>query len=349
MSNSLTINTPNIVRQNTPLRPVRSGSTATPDYSVKYVPQDLTDEQKAQARQNIGAISESEIPASAQANWNETDTESPAYIQNKPTIPADEIPLRFSEHIFLKSTSPEAKVGRSQRHEVKTYKDGVLVTTGERVYIGSRYRGAYTGVDIVSSADITSDHIPITLFELTDDSVTVMDRWDQQNRTDVNLTVPSNFAGKIVLRLHNHYSSNAGWNVKCKGSDNVDLITFFENYVGLGGNQTINGKIVFPNLNVPTSRNTFTTTPTLTNCTGIYIHRSKVDAWKTWITGLYVENTDLTPIFNKIVPYDFVAWYSDFDPEIVSLPTLPLTMTDENSTVISGDFVAQNLTITPAV
>ena len=97
MSNSLTINTPNIVQQNTPLRNVPSGSTASPDYSVKYVPQDLTEAQQAQARQNIGAISESEIPVSAQADWNETDTESPAYIQNKPTIPAAQVQADWNQ------------------------------------------------------------------------------------------------------------------------------------------------------------------------------------------------------------------------------------------------------------
>jgi hypothetical protein len=87
MSNSLTINTPNIVQQNTPLRNVPSGSTAEPDYSVKYVSQDLTEAQKAQARQNIGAAEEGGGGQQVQANWNETDTTSPAYIQNKPTIP----------------------------------------------------------------------------------------------------------------------------------------------------------------------------------------------------------------------------------------------------------------------
>lgn len=91
MSNSLTINTPNIVQQNTPMRNVPSGSTATPDYSVKYVPQDLTEEQKTQARQNIGAAEEGGGGQQVQANWNETDTESPAYIQNKPTIPAAQV------------------------------------------------------------------------------------------------------------------------------------------------------------------------------------------------------------------------------------------------------------------
>lgn len=51
----ININVPNQINQNTPLRPVRSGATAEPDYSVKYVPQDLTEAQQAQARENIGA------------------------------------------------------------------------------------------------------------------------------------------------------------------------------------------------------------------------------------------------------------------------------------------------------
>ena len=133
----------------------------------------------------------------------------------------------------------------------------------------------------------------------------------------------------------------------------ADITTFYDYYTWTSY-QTDNknkyvGKIVFPNVPVPTNTDTMDTIPDLQYCTGIYIHRSKVDAWKTWIAGLYVANTDLTSIYNKIVPYDFVAWYNYFSVEIVSLPTVPLTMTDENSTVISGDFVAQNITITPAV
>ena len=54
----ININVPKTIQQNTPLRGVRSGATAEPDNNVKYVPQDLTDAQKAQARQNIGAAAE---------------------------------------------------------------------------------------------------------------------------------------------------------------------------------------------------------------------------------------------------------------------------------------------------
>lgn len=81
MSNSLTINTPNIVKQNTPLRNVPSGSTTESDYSVKYVPQTLTEAQQAQARQNIGAGT-----PQVQADWNQTNTSAPDYIKNKPEI-----------------------------------------------------------------------------------------------------------------------------------------------------------------------------------------------------------------------------------------------------------------------
>lgn len=91
MSKSLNINAPQIVQTRNTLNAVPSGSTAEEDYNVKYVPQSLTDAQKAQARQNIGAAAEGGGGTQVQANWNETDTASPAYIQNKPTIPAAQV------------------------------------------------------------------------------------------------------------------------------------------------------------------------------------------------------------------------------------------------------------------
>lgn len=80
MSNSLVINVPNVVNQNTPLRNVRSGSTATPDYSVKYVPQTLTEEQKAQARENIGAAAAGEAGGTTVSEFH--------YLRDTTTDPA---------------------------------------------------------------------------------------------------------------------------------------------------------------------------------------------------------------------------------------------------------------------
>lgn len=81
------------------------GSTVTPQGSpdaVKYVEQELTSEQKVQARSNIGAGTYSKpvggIPASdlasdatpeqIQSDWNQTDTGARDYIKNKPNIPS---------------------------------------------------------------------------------------------------------------------------------------------------------------------------------------------------------------------------------------------------------------------
>ena len=485
MSNSLTINTPNIVQQNTPLRNVPSGSTATPDYSVKYVPQDLTEAQQAQARQNIGAAaagegggatinefhylrdtttdpttyyidadgyepkegdlitivwdwpfrtnendpdaafknpatlknnstnpsiyiknahqmatdydeidpevntrwtvrlekvdntwyaynistavqadwntSDSTMPsyiknkptipgAQVQSDWNQSDNTAVDYIKNKPTIPADTIQTHAVSYVFLTSTSPEARVNRKTDHNAKTYKDGVLVTSGNTVLIGSRYQGAYYGVDVVYDNQVI--HYQLNLTNLTDNSVTYIERNCDQNLVWLHAKVPSNFAGKLIVRLHNRNYNKIPWATGFEGPMDADITTFYDYYTWTSY-QTDNknkyvGKIVFPNVPLPANTDTMDTVPDLQYCTGIYIHRSKVDAWKTWIAGLYVANTDLTPIYNKIVPYDFVAWYNYFSVEIVSLPTVPLTMTDENSTVISGDFVAQNVTITPA-
>ena len=60
----LTLNTPE-TRNYTKLNAVPSGSTAEPDYSVKYVPQTLTEQQKAQARANIGAAAAGEAGGAA--------------------------------------------------------------------------------------------------------------------------------------------------------------------------------------------------------------------------------------------------------------------------------------------
>ena len=98
MSNSLTINVPKIVQTRNTLNAVPSGSTAEPDYNVKFVPQTLTEEQQAQARQNIGAgtsnfsgnyndlSNKPTIPAAqVQSDWNQSDSAAPDYIKNKPT------------------------------------------------------------------------------------------------------------------------------------------------------------------------------------------------------------------------------------------------------------------------
>ena len=52
--------------------------------SVKYIPQELTDEQKTQARTNIGAVSVDEVPKQAQTDWDQKDDTAADYLKNKP-------------------------------------------------------------------------------------------------------------------------------------------------------------------------------------------------------------------------------------------------------------------------
>lgn len=60
--------------------------------------QDFSEPEKAQARANIGAAASADIPAApVQSNWNETNTSSLAYIQNKPTIPPSPVQSDWDE------------------------------------------------------------------------------------------------------------------------------------------------------------------------------------------------------------------------------------------------------------
>ena len=51
--------------------------------SVKYTEQELTDEQKAQARTNIGAVSVGEVPEQVQADYSQNDRTQPDFIKNR--------------------------------------------------------------------------------------------------------------------------------------------------------------------------------------------------------------------------------------------------------------------------
>lgn len=86
MSKSLNINAPKIVQTRNTLNAVPSGSTAEPDYNVKYVPQTLTDAQKAQARANIGAAAEGQGGGGAAP---EIDTYWTIYSKEDTTLSAE--------------------------------------------------------------------------------------------------------------------------------------------------------------------------------------------------------------------------------------------------------------------
>lgn len=51
--------------------------------SVKYIEQELTEEQKAQARANIGAVSVGEVPEQVQADWLQNTNAAPDFVKNR--------------------------------------------------------------------------------------------------------------------------------------------------------------------------------------------------------------------------------------------------------------------------
>ena len=61
---------------------LEKGGTGGSD-AVKYTEQNLTDEQKAQARTNIGAVSVGEVPKQVQADHSQNDKTQPDFIKNR--------------------------------------------------------------------------------------------------------------------------------------------------------------------------------------------------------------------------------------------------------------------------
>ena len=61
---------------------LEKGGTGGSD-AVKYTEQELTDEQKAQARTNIGAVSIGEVPEQVQADHSQNDRTQPDFIKNR--------------------------------------------------------------------------------------------------------------------------------------------------------------------------------------------------------------------------------------------------------------------------
>lgn len=356
MSKSLTINAPQIVQTRNTLNAVPSGSTAEPDYNVKYVPQDLTEAQQAQARQNIGAISESEIPASAQANWNETDTESPAYIQNKPVVAADEITedRRPSFTLFI-DYNKTYDIGSRIVNKYKVYNNGILLTPGGNN--GTTYSLTKGKIVFVNTA---GDDVRPEAGQFYDTNKPMT--WIRMDGgvpfKCVTAATNARIFQKIILSDNGliEYYGNYGGGLSMPNSPNS--VVYFNKYwwsrLSYDGNPTWYGKIIFANVEVPTNTADIDPThqPNVSNMDGIYVHRSKETDFKNWLTGLYQSGADLSALFAKIKPYDYLSQYDENcpgdAPQPIVLPTVPLTMTDENSTVISGNFVAQDVTITPA-
>ena len=351
---SLNLNTPQ-VRNYTGLNAVPSGSTIEPDTSVKYTPQTLTEEQQAQARQNIGAISESEIPASAQADWNEADTESPAYIQNKPTIPGAQVQSDWNQsdsdavdYIKNKPSLPTDEITEDRRptftlfidynktydigdrlvNRYKVYNNGILLTPGGNN--GTTYSLTKGKVVLINTAydDVTPE---AGQFYDTNKPMTWIRMDGKIPFKCVTAATNARIFQKIILSDNGVIEVYGNYRGGLSMPNSPNSVVYFNKYwwsrLSYDGNPTWYGKIIFANVEVPTNTDDIDPThqPDVSNMDGIYVHRSKETDFKNWLTGIYQSGADLSALFAKIKPYDYLSQYDENcpgdAPQPIVLPT----------------------------
>ena len=356
----INVNVSPTIQQNTPLRGVRSGSTAEPDNNVKYVPQSLTSSQQAQARQNIGAgtsnfsgdyddlTNKPTIPAAqVQADWNQSDDTAVDYIKNKPTIPA-QVPNDMNVVTLKLSSATPISLTRgwgSNPDLVKIFIDGEEITWNEGQDSTMVTSKTYSsGKHIVEYLVIDNNHRYVAgafCFITGNVCEKMSSRCDylsyQQgaanNRGLDRLAIP------YSTMSQNKYSAGNIDGIVVRGNVEVD-------------NAWQSPRIYFTNQTPYDIDQTYTDNPV------IYVPIGTGAAW-----AALNADTTVYEYLNLIYPNEGTIIYKYLDvngsdtnpawamsqPLVVGASLVDLTMTDENSNVISGNFVAQGVTITPAV
>lgn len=203
MSKSLNINVPQIVQTKDTLNAVPSGSTATPDENVKYVPQDLTEAQKAQARENIGAGT-----PQVQADWNQTDTTAADYIKNKPESFGGD--AAYLDRYWIVYPEGDTTISLHAGTINKLWMDGYERSATEGVY--TVYKGSTVRIDASANASFifsnTTD--PIWLWSPAGINVNEPVYGTMQNVNLVNRNGGGsnlNFGGRMWL-MNNKFSTS---------------------------------------------------------------------------------------------------------------------------------------------
>lgn len=428
MSSSLTINTPQVVQQNTPLRGMPSGSTAEQDNNVKYVPQSLTSAQQAQARQNIGAgtsnfsgsyndlTDKPEIPTGGtnirkynvaenqggdlffqlgadetitdgdvyqlfmedaynglginilddegtliyqtvplsnidstigngddiyaaagqlltvrvslvnttcklyitgasmvQPNWNETDTNSPAYIKNKPVMPSNDMPEDYKNSLTFYLDKNAAWgisltfIGNGSFNGV--WADGVwFQANGNYLEIENG-----CGNKIVTSSNSPYENQGYSLPKDCNIKIICYDGvgtcglggGTYQKKVEVFYKVPAWFWDH-----HVNLYDNAMFNISMSDYSKLWVYNTNNSWWDQRGWGSFKGNIVMFDKEMPTSAwSQATTMSDITDLVAIYIPATRVNDFKTCCeTVLYDPNSvDLTTLYSKIVPYDFLS------------------------------------------
>ena len=372
MSKSLNINAPQIVQTRNTLNAVPSGSTATPDENVKYVPQDLTEAQKAQARQNIGAAEEGGGGQQVQANWNETDTTSPAYIQNKPTIPAAPVQSNWNEsdttslaYIQNKPNIPNFPAVTNPIM-MDNWTSKWLFTRKNSASLSAKYDWFWSGNSYQTSSDPTSresidiQYASLGVLHLSGGTYEAIDLniyndndvwcWASENQYGLGYYNQVNFNSTGTFNL---VYEGAPDYVACFNSSNSNhpeqCWVWLMNNDLRGESYDALGNLVLADASMATLQ-IYIDTSSISSLIGIdiYVPKSRLTEFETRMKAVYGTANYESYIEPKVHTYDFIT-QNGLQLKMITLPTIPLTMTDALGTVIDGDFVAQNVTITPAV
>lgn len=469
MSKSLNINVPQIVQTRDTLNAVPSGSTATPDENVKYVPQDLTEAQKAQARQNIGAAAEGETggatinefhylrdtttdpatyyidadgyepqegdlmtivwdwPFRTDENDPDAAFKNPATLKNNSTNPSIHIKNANANLTTYDEIDPEVNTRWTVRlvkendvwyaYNISTLipPDWNTVDSNLPSYIKNKpeipsnnpleingykyYTEIYvngdtsfndSGFALTPSYLIRNGKVVCNWNDLTDKNVNKYQKntliWDQDNQDlynrqtfllnnmnrEITVVKPNFEYWAQTFPISNTYhltgtkltyilSGNMGSSyIRPHGFDMrigvppQNMTTYFLNNIFSSGKYWGSyyvGNLVFVDKDFATpSAEAICSTleADFTDVVNCYVPKTRVAEFTSLMETLYPD-LDISSITSKIVGYDYLTWIDDHTPRIVILPSLALTMTDANGNTIDGDFVAQNITITPAV
>ena len=330
----ININVPNQINQNTPLRPVRSGATAEPDYSVKYTPQDLTEAQQAQARENIGAgtsdfsgsyndlTNKPTIPAAQiQSDWNQSDTTALDYIKNKPAISEDIVEDKTDVLTIYSDKETNYTFDNGQMLDI--WRNGVHTKLGN---VGDNVRnvGLARGKNILKFNGIFG-----TEFSDKSGHYTIVCPLE----SNFNTLLQGTYTGYANIFL---YSS--GYHINTAAGSKV----FNMNNNSWQNIWSRSGDVVF--VDKPMNNLGDGTQQSPTFPANYYVPKTRYNEFITKMETIYASSY-IDVLKTKVIQYDFLSIDPDYNVSIVILPTLPLTMTDANNNTISGDFVAQNITI----
>ena len=269
--------------------------------------------------------------AQVQSDWNQSDSEAVDYIKNKPSLPTDEITEdRRPSFTLVMDYNKTYDIGDRLVNKYKVYNNGILLTPGGNN--GTTYSLTKGKVVLINTAGDDTCPEAHSFYDTNKPMTWIKIREDDMTFSCATAATNARIFQKIILSNNgviDWYGNLGGSRLTMPNSPNS--VVYFNKYwwsrLSYDGNPTWYGKIIFANVEVPTNTNDIDPThqPNVSNMDGIYVHRSKETDFKNWLTGIYQSGADLSALFAKIKPYDYLSQYDENcpgdAPQPIVLPT----------------------------